>query len=156
VELSALPQVVDFAASAVDDAAASAAAADPIAAIAAAPGSAAASSAALATFPLKLSPDFVARWPELAAARIFLPLGDGACANLGSDCGLVSRSGGQGGLSVGADSPLPRRVTVTVGTSAAVRVVLPAPPERVPLGLWCYRIDEARVLLGGALTDGGG
>lgn len=26
---------------------------------------------------------------------------------------------------------------------------------RVPKGLWCYRLDRRRVVLGGALTDGG-
>lgn len=26
---------------------------------------------------------------------------------------------------------------------------------RVPKGLWCYRVDRRRVVLGGALTDGG-
>lgn len=28
-------------------------------------------------------------------------------------------------------------------------------PFRVPKGLWCYRLDRHRVVLGGALTDGG-
>ncbi len=47
---------------------------------------------------------------------------------------------------------------MTVGTSAALRVVLPAAEmarARVPNGLWCYRIGKDRVLLGGALNDGG-
>ena len=26
---------------------------------------------------------------------------------------------------------------------------------RVPKGLWCYRLDKKRVILGGSLTDGG-
>ena len=30
------------------------------------------------------------------------------------------------------------------------------PPARIPAGLWCYRIDKKRVILGGALSDGGG
>jgi len=29
------------------------------------------------------------------------------------------------------------------------------PPTKIPQGLWCYRIDESRVILGGALSDGG-
>ena len=28
-------------------------------------------------------------------------------------------------------------------------------PFRVPKGLWCYRLDRHRAVLGGALTDGG-
>ena len=36
-------------------------------------------------------------------------------------------------------------------------MVLPAPPAagQLPRGLWCYRIDARRVVVGGALTDGG-
>jgi gluconokinase len=93
------------------------------------------------------------RWPELRGrsdgtsshgCRLFLGLGDGACANIGSKCSTVSR------------------IAVTIGTSAAVRVCLPLPicssgavDLRVPKGLFCYRINSAHVLLGGALTDGG-
>jgi gluconokinase len=31
-----------------------------------------------------------------------------------------------------------------------------APPNKLPTGLWCYRIDRERVVVGGALSDGGG
>jgi gluconokinase len=96
------------------------------------------------------------RWPELRGAsessiegcRLFLGLGDGACANIGSKCSTSSR------------------IAVTVGTSAAARICLPLPVRRshdspnaadieVPKGLFCYRINRAHVILGGALTDGG-
>src|SRR5205814_4511101 len=60
--------------------------------------------------PGKLSDDFVRRWPDLAGARWFPALGDGACANVGS--GAVG----------------PGRIALTVGTSAAVRLILPRPP----------------------------
>ena len=88
-----------------------------------------------------LAPAYARRWPELAESRFCLPVGDGAAANIGS--GAVDRTS----------------LAVTIGTSAAVRVVLPnradgTAPE-VPAGLWCYRIDRHRHLLGGALTDGG-
>lgn len=77
-------------------------------------------------------------------------------------------------------SPAPYRcdemsglISVTIGTSAAARVVLrlesTASTETegdnnhmmvkegfcVPKGLWCYRLDKKRVMVGGALTDGG-
>ena len=54
------------------------------------------------------------RWPELGGGgvRVFLGLGDGAAANLGSKCVDASR------------------LCVTVGTSAALRVVLPSPCPR--------------------------
>ena len=92
--------------------------------------------------PLGLSPVYASRWPELQKAQLLLGDGDGACANLGSGC---------------RD---PTRLAVTVGTSAAARIVLPGRPQdlaeiKVPYGLWCYRIDKSRLLLGGALTDGG-
>jgi gluconokinase len=80
---------------------------------------------------------FAERWPALRDVPWFPALGDGATANVGSGC--VS----------------PRRVALTVGTSAAVRVVVPDPVERVPWGLWCYRVDGRRSLPGGALSEGG-
>jgi len=106
-----------------------------------------------------LGPAAAARWPEAAAALLFLPVGDGACASVGSRCGA--------GLG---------RVAVTIGTSAAARIILDAPttaplavaaggggsggglagvPALLPAGLWCYRVDTSRVVVGGALTDGG-
>jgi gluconokinase len=84
-----------------------------------------------------LRAEFAVRWPSLARIPWFPAVGDGAAANLGSDCGT------------------PSRVTVSMGTSSAVRVVLPDPVLIVPQGLWCYRVDRRRSLLGGALTEGG-
>jgi gluconokinase len=44
-----------------------------------------------------------------------------------------------------------------VGTSGAMRVAYRGePPAKIPPGLWCYRIDRERVIVGGALSDGGG
>jgi gluconokinase len=44
-----------------------------------------------------------------------------------------------------------------VGTSGAMRVVLRGmPPDHLPGSLWCYRVDRERVVIGGALSDGGG
>src|SRR5205814_387376 len=41
--------------------------------------------------------------------------------------------------------------------SGAMRVVYKGePPKQIPSGLWCYRVDRKRVILGGALSDGGG
>jgi gluconokinase len=84
-----------------------------------------------------LRPEFAARWPALAQIPWFPAVGDGAAANIGSDCAA------------------PDRVTVSMGTSSAVRVVLDGSPQNVPAGLWCYRVDRRRSLLGGALTEGG-
>ncbi|MEX2218661.1 MAG: gluconokinase [Phycisphaerales bacterium] len=81
-----------------------------------------------------------ARWPALARVPWHPARGDGACSNVGSDC---------------RD---PRRVALNVGTSAALRVVLPEPPgphAATPWGLWRYRVDAARALVGGATSEGG-
>ena len=43
-----------------------------------------------------------------------------------------------------------------IGTSGAMRVLFEGPPPaRIPLELWCYRADRKRVVVGGALSDGG-
>jgi gluconokinase len=78
------------------------------------------------------------RWPELARVPWFPALGDGACANLGS--GAVG----------------PERLGITIGTSAAVRVLVEdSPGFRVPEELWAYRLDRSRWAVGRALSNGG-
>jgi gluconokinase len=42
-----------------------------------------------------------------------------------------------------------------VGTSGAMRAVIEAPQTEIPEGLWCYRVDRKRLVLGGALSNGG-
>jgi gluconokinase len=42
-----------------------------------------------------------------------------------------------------------------VGTTSAVRMVVDGDLPRVPDGLWCYRVDRQRSLVGGAMTEGG-
>ncbi len=76
------------------------------------------------------------RWPALRGVDWFPAVGDGAASNVGSDC---------------ID---PSRIALNVGTSAALRVVTTAPPVP-PHGLWCYRLDRRRALLGGATSEGG-
>jgi gluconokinase len=77
------------------------------------------------------------RWPALASVPWFPALGDGAAANLGSGC--ISR----------------KQVAITIGTTSAVRAAIDGPVPRIPKGLWCYRVDEKRSLVGGALGEGG-
>lgn len=84
-----------------------------------------------------LQPPFVDRWPDLKGVPWYLPLGDGACNNVGS-----------GGYR--REWPV-----VMVGTSGAMRVVYEADTLRVPPGLWSYRVDRRRVVQGGALSEGG-
>lgn len=91
-----------------------------------------------------LAPKWAQRWPELQEATFFLAVGDGAAANIGSGC-------------IDAE-----HVALTIGTSGAMRIVAKEEDvvqgeslTTVPQGLWSYRLDHRRHLLGGALTDGG-
>jgi gluconokinase len=90
------------------------------------------------THPFRLNAKFAKRWSRLAKAEWFPAVADGAANNIGSGC--TSRG----------------KAALMVGTSGAMRVVLDSPPAKIPNGLWCYRVDHRRFILGGALSDGGG
>ena len=83
-----------------------------------------------------LEPVWRRRWPALAEAPWLPAVGDGACSNMGSDCAG------------------PERIALNVGTSATLRLVAPVAPI-VPWGLWHYRVDTRRHLIGGATSEGG-
>lgn len=83
-----------------------------------------------------LTEEFRARWPTLVRVPWLPGVGDGACSNLGLDCAT------------------PDRIALNVGTSAALRLVTEAPGP-VPEGLWHYRVDRTRHLVGGATSEGG-
>jgi gluconokinase len=84
-----------------------------------------------------LAPAYAERWPALREVPFFLAMGDGAAANVGSGC------------------VTPSRVALTVGTTGAMRIVLPNVTPPVPAGLWAYKVGAAETLLGGALSEGG-
>jgi gluconokinase len=84
-----------------------------------------------------LAPAFAQRWPALAASSFLPAVGDGAAANVGSGC--VS----------------PARIALTVGTTGALRVVLPGATPEVPPGLWAYKLGAGETLLGGSFGEGG-
>jgi gluconokinase len=77
------------------------------------------------------------RWPALRDVPWFPAAGDGACSNVG--CGCVTRDW----------------LTLMIGTSGAMRVLWRANSVEIPPGLWCYRSDAERFVMGGALSDGG-
>ena len=134
----------------------------------------------------KISSNVLLLYPELKNAVFYPGIGDGAAATVGTNC--IGRN----------------RISVTIGTSAAVRIIINdnnnnsnnnnteddnnnindyynnvnndnydkngiqnLPPENEilsyktegsilpPPGLFCYRLDDERLLVGGALTDGG-
>jgi gluconokinase len=85
-----------------------------------------------------LQREWAERWPVLRGVPWFPAWGDGACSNLGSGCAT------------------PDRAALMVGTSGALRVLLRT--EEVPAvtrGIWRYRADARRVVVGGSLSDGG-
>ena len=85
-----------------------------------------------------LKEKYAARWPELSTARVLPAIGDGAANAIGSGC--TTRS----------------NLALMVGSSGALRVMFRGePPAEIPPELWCYRADDKRVILGGALSDGG-
>jgi len=83
--------------------------------------------------------ELAARWPALAGARLVTVVGDGAANNIGAGCSTKDK------------------LALMIGTSGAMRVVFAgAPPATLPPSLWNYRVSEQRVVVGGALSDGGG
>jgi gluconokinase len=80
---------------------------------------------------------YARRWPALRDVPWFPALGDGACSHVGSGCGR------------------PGHASVMIGTTGAMRVLRDPGMPAVPPGLWCYRVDSRRELVGGVLGDGG-
>lgn len=86
-----------------------------------------------------LRSEFVTRWPQLANVRLSAVVGDGAANNIGGGCSTKDKA------------------ALMVGTSGAMRVVFKGdPPDRLSPALWCYRANRTHVVVGGALSDGGG
>lgn len=85
-----------------------------------------------------LLPEFSIRWPQLNRACMLPPIADGAANSIGSGCTTRANQ------------------ALMVGTSGAMRVIYEgAPAAEVPAPLWSYRVDRRRVIVGGALSDGG-
>jgi len=91
----------------------------------------------LSNEPSILTPQMARAFPKLAEASWFPAIGDGAASNLGS----------------GATTP--GRGAINFGTSAALRVMHSGRAARAPFGLFCYRVDEQRFLIGGAASNAG-
>lgn len=77
------------------------------------------------------------RWPALRGTQWFPAISDGL------------------GASVGAGAVDQRSIGASAATTGALRVMVSEPVEQVPTGLWCYRVDRNRSLLGGAVNDVG-
>jgi gluconokinase len=81
---------------------------------------------------------YLLRWPMLDRAAWFPAIGDGAANNIGLGC--VSTE----------------RIALMLGASGAMRMLSSrVAPAVLPSQLFCYRADRERVVIGGALSDGG-
>jgi gluconokinase len=87
--------------------------------------------------PSAASPKTAREFPELKNAAWFPAIGDGAASNLGSGC------------------TKPGLAAINVGTSAALRVMMTGRSAKAPFGLFCYRVDKDRFLIGGAVSNAG-
>jgi len=67
----------------------------------------------------------------------FPAIGDGAASNLGSGASAAGRG------------------AINVGTSAALRIVREGEEAKAPFGLFAYRVDARRYLVGGAVSNAG-
>jgi len=92
---------------------------------------------ALARVERGLAPEYAKLLPRLAEIPWLHAAGDGALANLGSGCASKANR------------------AITIGTSAALRVMHGPSTASLPRGLWRYRLDESRLVTGGALSNGG-
>ncbi len=75
--------------------------------------------------------------PELRGVPWFPAIGDGAASNLGST------------------ATRPGLAAINFGTSGALRVMREGKDARAPFGLFCYRVDAQRYLVGGAISNAG-
>ena len=84
-----------------------------------------------------LRSQFATRWPLFQGIPWYPAYGDGACNSIGSGCST------------------PQRFALMVGTSGAMRVVVKQDQVPIPTGIWCYRVNRERFILGGAVSNGG-
>jgi gluconokinase len=91
----------------------------------------------LSDAPTVIGGRLAAQFPELKGVPWFPGIGDGAASNLGS----------------GATRP--GLAAINVGTSAALRIMREGTTARAPFGLFCYRVDAERFLVGGAVSNAG-
>jgi gluconokinase len=76
-------------------------------------------------------------WPALAGAAWFPVISDGFSSNMGAGAHDEST------------------IAAAIATSGAMRVLVHSIPKDIPSGLWCYRVDGSRSLVGGAVNDVG-
>jgi gluconokinase len=93
--------------------------------------------ASLDEAPTSLRARYRTTFPLFDGIPWYPALGDGACNNVGSGC------------------TTPDHFALMVGTSGALRAVVERPSIEIDMGVWCYRVDRRRFVVGGALSNGG-
>ncbi len=89
------------------------------------------------SFLMNLGSDFFKRWDILKNIPFFLPIGDGAASHIGSGCTSANH------------------ISLSIGTTGAMRVLLNSFNKRIPKGLWAYNLGKDDTLLGGSFSEGG-
>jgi gluconokinase len=85
----------------------------------------------------ELLPEYRDRWPAFHGIPWYPAIGDGAANHLGS--GFAE----------------PGHFSLMAGSTGAMRSLVDSLDGGIPEGLWCYRVDRGRLLMGGALSNGG-
>ena len=101
-----------------------------------------------------LQGEWAQRWPALKDVPFFPAVGDGACGNVGSGCLTPARFAINLGTS-GAIRALWKEDTSPVVSADHQQTTVHAPQLVTPSGLWRYRVDTHRPLMGAAFSDGG-
>lgn len=88
-------------------------------------------------YEIGLNKKYLNRWKKLSNTPFFLSVGDGMAATIGSGCTNK------------------KKVAITVGSTGAIRIFLDSKVDKIPKGLWCYRLQSNYTLLGGSFSEGG-
>ena len=86
---------------------------------------------------LGLKKEYKNRWTKLRDIPFFLAVGDGLGANIGS--GAIKNN----------------RIGLTIGSTGAIRLLLPKSNKKILPGLWEYQFTDKYSLLGGSFSEGG-
>ncbi|WP_041082181.1 gluconokinase [Thermotoga profunda] len=98
------------------------------------------------------------KFPQLVSVREILRLQKPAADRSGLKEGIpviVSLSDAAAS-SIGAGAGVEDSLTLSVGSSAAIRTIVKQPPKEYPApGIWCYILDENHYITGAAIKNGG-
>ena len=84
-----------------------------------------------------LNKKYLKRWKKLSNTPFFLSVGDGLAATVGSGCNNR------------------KKIAITIGSTAAIRILSDSKVDQIPNGLWCYQLHSKYSLLGGSFSEGG-